>query len=92
MDNIEVNGMSKHIRMPTNVFLLQTYLLRINSKEFFYLKVFDSNAVEVKVFVELFVLVMDIVYKFKHLVSLTCRLGNPNQRCNDQILRLSNRA
>ena len=79
--------MSKHIRMPTNVFLLQTYLLRINSKEFLYLKVFDSNAVEVKVFVELLVLVMDIVYKFKHFVSLTCRLGNPNQRCNDQILR-----
>ena len=53
MDNIEVNGMSKHIRMPTNVFLLQTYLLSINSKEFLYLKVFDSNAVEVKVFVDL---------------------------------------
>ena len=87
MDNIEVNGMSKQIRMPTNVFLLQTYLLRINSKEFLYLKVFDSNAVEVKVFVDLLVLVMDIVNKFKHFVSLTCRLGNPNQRCNDQILR-----
>ena len=66
--------MSKHIRMITKVFLLQTYLLRINSKEFLNLKVFDGNAVEVKVFVDQLVLFMDIVNKFEHFVSFTCRL------------------
>ena len=66
--------MSKHIRMITNVFLLQTYLLRIDSKEFLNLKVFDGNAVEVKVFVDQLVLFMDIVNKIEHFVSITCRL------------------
>jgi hypothetical protein len=66
--------MSKHIRMITNVFFLQTYLLRINSKEFLNLKVFDGYAVEVKVFVDLLVLVMDIINKIEHFVSFTGRL------------------
>ena len=66
--------MSKHIRMITNVFLLQTYLLRIDSKEFLNLKVLDGNGVEVKVFVDLLVLVMDIVNKIEHFVSFTGRL------------------
>ena len=66
--------MSKHIRMITKVFLLQTYLLRIDSKEFLNLKVFDGYAVEVKVFVDLLVLVMDIVNKIEHFVSFTGRL------------------
>ena len=79
--------MSKHIRMITNVFLLQTYLLRINSKEFPNLKVFDGNAVEVKVFVDLLVLVMDIVNKIEHFVSITFWLGNPIQRGNYQVSR-----
>ena len=49
VDNVEVNNMFEHSRMPTDVFIFQSYLFCVHFKELLKVQVLRSDCFEVKV-------------------------------------------